>query len=109
MLAGIFGFRLRAVVAVFAAFVWIGIAEADVRRSVQAECDRKERHGSNSRGSDFPQCTQHAHCRKVYHNPLSAVKQGLYEKVHPSAFFFVYLLNFCFRYLEIWSLGDREG
>ena len=62
--------------AVFAASVRIGIAEADVRRSVQAECDRKERHGSNSRVPDFPQCTQYAHCGKVYHNLLPAVKYG---------------------------------
>ena len=90
--------------AVFAASVRIGIAEADVCRSVQAECDRKERHGSNSRGSDFPQCTQHAHCGKVYHNPLPAVKQGRYEKVHPSAFFFCLLVKFLLS-----LLGDLES
>ena len=62
--------------AVFAASVRIGVAETDVRRAVQAECDREQRHGANRRVSDFSQCTQYAHCERVYHNPLSTVKQS---------------------------------
>ena len=62
--------------AVFAAFIGVCVAEADVRRSVQAECDRKERHGANCRVSYFPQCTQYAHCKRVYHNLLPTVKYG---------------------------------
>ena len=76
MLARILSLRFGAVMAVFAASVGVRVAEAYAGRAVQAKCDRKERHGANRRVSDFPECTQYAHCERVYHNPLSTVKQS---------------------------------
>ena len=74
MLAGIAFLRFAAIVAMFCAIIGIRVAEAERYGSAETKCDGKNGYGSYRRFRNFPECTQYAHCRQVYHNGKCGVK-----------------------------------
>jgi hypothetical protein len=65
-----------AIVAMLSAIVRIRVAKANAYVPRKAKSDRNDRHGPYDRISRFLQCTQNAHCWKVYHNPFPEVKSS---------------------------------